>query len=42
MRARGCGGEARQMIVDGTPPAAEVMRREVFEVILGFENPFVG
>jgi len=35
------GTQIRQMIVDGTPPAAEVMRREVFEVILGFENPFV-
>jgi len=30
------------MIVDGTPPAPEIMRAEVFEVIQGFENPFVG
>ncbi|HUS80183.1 MAG TPA: sulfate adenylyltransferase, partial [Armatimonadota bacterium] len=35
------GTKIRQMIVDGTPPAPEIMRTEVFEVISGFDNPFV-
>ncbi len=35
------GTKIRQMIVDGIPPAPEIMRPEVFEVIRGFDNPFV-
>ncbi len=35
------GSEIRQGITDGNPPAPQVMRPEVYEVIRGFDNPFV-
>ena len=35
------GTMIRKMVEDGTPPPAEIMRPEVFDVIRQFENPFV-
>jgi len=35
------GTEIRAMITEGTPPRPEIMRTEVFEIIQGFEQPFV-
>ncbi|MGC9316975.1 MAG: sulfate adenylyltransferase [Armatimonadota bacterium] len=35
------GTEIRAMIREGTPPRPEIMRREVFDVIQQFDQPFV-
>ncbi len=35
------GTKIRRMITEGTAPAPEIMRPEVFQVIQQFENPFV-